>query len=227
MNSPRYHLRSEELDEIDTTYPLINIEVFLPYIEPEVPTCPLPTIELYLRRALVTSCEDVPLWRWQHPEIPAVKGQSHFRFQTPVDQSNVHSILMATFDGRDIHTCAGYSVPDRGRLSLVDPSQYDTDPFDAVSRRRTGLVAFLSIKPSEYATEVPELLFREYQDMIVAQTLTRLFALTNREWTDFNASVAYGRTARAKQVEARQAIDRGMRHGSLKVSAPSFITERT
>lgn len=203
--------------------PMVELDAFLPYIESEVPSCPLPVIELYMRRALVNSCENVPLWRWQHPELASVKAQKVFRLQTPTSESDIHSILGATLDDRDIHTCPMYHVPDRGVIQLDYCANVDSDPFDQEDRRRTGLVALLSIKPSNDATQVPELLFREYQEMIVAATLTRLFALMNRDWTDPNASYAYAKVARGKEVEARQAIDRGFRHGSLRVTAPPFI----
>lgn len=111
---------------------VVELEEFFPDIEPELPRCPAPVMELRIRDAIIEICERANVWRWEHPEIPVRVGVQEYDFVAPAADLLVHSVLNLSLNGMslehpfrdDVHTHgemrygAGYTVLDRGRIRL-------------------------------------------------------------------------------------------------------------
>lgn len=121
---------------------LVDLEVFLPDIEPELPRCPMPVIENRIRDAIIDACERANIWRWHHPEILLKAGVTDYSLLTPTSDSLIHSILSVTQNGRPIGydaRCSAHDdmlnygnalrVVDRGSINLNHAPLHDSTPM--------------------------------------------------------------------------------------------------
>lgn len=228
---------------------LIELEEFFPDIEPELPRCPTPVIEMRIRDAIIEACERAHIWRWDHPEIPVIEGVQEYDLLTPAADLLVHSILSFTLDGRsmdghsynevnhhesvNVRSQRGYSVTDRGRIRLTSKPIRSSSPLTirpilgAVaipnpSRPHTGIRALLSIKPSRTTLEVSEVLARDYYQLIVTGSLAKALKMRERPWTDMRLAQVKEREFEVLLGKAKQGIDIGFRTDSQRFRARKF-----
>ena len=119
---------------------LVELEDFFPDIEPELQRCPVPVIENRIRDCIIDACERANLWRWQHPEILLIEGETRYELATPTSDTLVHSLLDFRLDRRaddrnryeSTHEEAGFVrghyVSERGNLHLGIVPTLSTPP---------------------------------------------------------------------------------------------------
>lgn len=110
---------------------MVHIDEYLPFVEPEAPTVPVPILRRLIREALIESCEQAPIWRWHHPEVQTKAGNKIYDLVTPDAESLIHSVLSLKVNGRQLvnsgSPCidgvgSGFQVFNRGQLDLdFDP----------------------------------------------------------------------------------------------------------
>ena len=167
---------------------------FYPHILPLVRGCDTDTVDFHLRQAAIEFCRRSQCWRAELPITPVAGTETYL---VPLPADSVASMLLdfTVLDsdgnsGDDYHLVA----PNRGRqlernfrtasyvylsddgLSIsVQPIPDSTD---------AQLVPYFSLKPSQTAAGIPDFLFAQYVDAIVAGALGRLLDMPKTPWRD-------------------------------------------
>lgn len=208
---------------MSTAADLVDIDRFMPDLETELPTCPIPVIERRLRDALIEACERANLWRWDHPELYVTADNTDYEFFAPTDDSRVHSILELTYRGRDLLAYPKeFEVLDRSMIRLHNIPKVDSSPAADADRPIKGILAVLSIKPTRDAATVTRVLYDDFYDLVIIGTLARAWGMVGREWSNPNMSVVYDRHFETEIGKARQAVDRNFVTTSQRFYARRF-----
>lgn len=215
---------------------MVELEIFFPDIEPELPRCPTPVIENRIRDTIIDACERSNIWRWEMPEILLIKGVQEYDLPTPAADLLIHSILSLTLGRRAYDD---YMVTDRGRIRLgeepIADSSPQTIPITTIvggtpqtinkinpNRDAKGITATVSIKPSRTTLEVSEVLYRDYYDLIIKGSLAKGLMMLNRPWTNVKMGKEYEKKYEYALAKAKQGLDRRLRTGSQRVKLRKF-----
>jgi hypothetical protein len=156
---------------------------------PHLPGCPFPAVEVALRQAAISFCEQSLAWRHDHPEVTVVAGKAAYDFAPP-PEAVVHAIMHARFNGRQIEAQAG----DPGAHVTGWPDQAGTPRYVVggamtftlvpVPDRQGTLALAVSLKPSPVATGIAREIFDEYRDAIAHGALARLMLSPKKPYAD-------------------------------------------
>lgn len=200
------------------------LEQWMPDLEPDLVSCPVPIIERRLRESAIEACEDANVWAIMLDEIPTVAQQTSYVFQVP-ENTQVHSVLSVmhnsrplSLDDREVY------VNERGGIELNNRPKYDSDPIEQEGRRRAGLDVTVTMKPTRDATELADILFSDYHKMIIAGTLAKAFAMKNRRWSEPEEAARHRVIFEEEIADAKRAVDRGFITGSQRLERRQFAS---
>lgn len=173
---------------------MATLSDFYPHILPAVRGCDSDTVDFHLRQAAIEFCRRSQAWRAELP-ITAIADTETYTIPLPAD--SVASMLLAfdmlDSDGnstdrfwlvnanrgrklqRDNRWTAYVFLSDDGLSLNVQPT-----PDTSIAQ----LVPYLSLKPSQTATTLPDFLRDQYADAVAAGALARLLAMPKTAWRD-------------------------------------------
>lgn len=158
---------------------------------PELPGCPILLIDHTVRRAAIQFCEQSLAWKYQHPDIAVVTTTDEYSF-VPLDQTIVHAITYAEFNGLEIKTKA-----DENSVMIYD-WRNETGSPEYVFGGATSLTLVptpdlegtlkltVVLKPSPTAIGMDDDIFNEYREGIMHGALARLMLSPKKPYTDPN-----------------------------------------
>lgn len=181
---------------------MIDIEDFLPQINPKAPGVPLPTARQAILQAAMQICERSRLWK--HSVELVVNDLDDIAFTPPegavlLDYESI--LFRATPDGCDIDLEAKTSDwMDRcmrgwRRGSIPGYPKYFSQTSIGTLRIapiENGFVTInMTLKPTIDADQLPDFLMQQYGEMVAWGALGRILSTPDQPFTDFAAGAAY------------------------------------
>lgn len=175
-----------------------------PFIEPEVPGCPIGQMNLAIRRVASEFCARTKCWRER--VLVTVTDTSFTAYQPTLPaHAKVHVIEGAWFDGAELEPVAFNDLSPQELAAVTGRPRVITQRTDGqirVAPRATGsLVLNLILKPpaaGPAAYTLPDMLLEEHADAIASGALERLLGMSGKPWSDLGAaSIHAGRYERA------------------------------
>lgn len=187
---------------------------FYDLVAPDVPGCPVLVLDNALRQSAIEFCQQSLSWKYAHPDIILIAGQSVYPFDPP-DGAVVYTISYAAYNGKEVQSHVGESslrdwdwrnqtgAPDyvMGGASLtVVPTPDVAGP----------LTLIVVLQPSPDAAGVDDRLFNDDREAIIHGALSRLMLSPKKPYTSSALAVYHQqqfaiKTNRAGSNSARYA----------------------
>ena len=205
-------------------------EDFYPLILPDVPGCPLPTLDMAINRAAREFCTRALVWREQAWPVALRAGEWRYDIDPDLD-AGVVVLNSVRLDGRllDPFTDPRAIVPwgsrsgAPGRYAVsADAEQIYLDPTPSEAGQ---LILNVVLRPLLRATSLPDVLER-YSEGLAEGVKFRLLRLPNQSWTDSNGSMVALQLFEKAMSEARIETETGHVVGSLRVTPRAFGRSR-
>lgn len=190
-------------------------------IAANVPGCPRPTIEQFVRDIAIEVCEKTLAWRYQQDPIVLTPGVYEYDYEIPTGSEVVAVIHAALNSGTEfLNTLDPAVQEDLHRMYPDWPSddpnkrstprfigQFDSDHFVVApvpdNARAYSAKMFLALKPIPTASGMDKTVFDDCEMLITHGVLQHLHTLPDKSWTDYNLASYH-----AKQYTYKTALRR-------------------
>lgn len=197
----------------------IAYELFFPYVQPQVPACPDPSLVMAIRNACIQFCEDTLFLNDTIDSVQAAVGNNLYDLDAPTGQT-VSKIKRLFFDGRELF----HKTPDElnGLYGVTDwqtttgtPlffTQLATDQFMLVPvPEATGSISGqVAYKPTRASTTVDSRLLEKYAEVIALGALARVYLQPDQPYTNPSNALAAGAMFSAGISNAKAYVRGGM-----------------
>lgn len=212
----------------------MTFDQFYRFVIPYAYGAPEPAVDDALRSAAIEFCGETNVWNeWQEPQ-PGLRGVGEYEVDLPDDYSEVAQIMAASYLGRPIDpiseamldarypystwvtqtgTPYGYLQTSEGLIRLV-PIPGET--------KRGALRMRVSFRPTQDATELPDLLYTDYAEAISFGALARLLGEEKRTYSSPTGEAKYTMKFAQAKGSARIDVNRGLAPASLQVRMRPF-----
>lgn len=200
---------------------------FYDLLLPELPGCPTAMVDLHLREVAREFCSSTNVWAASLTPIDTVAGQATYALATPANSQlcRVTSLTLANdllwkLEGRDVHSSSAlrpqYQSDEppfvlNGDLTAIT---LDTAPTAATVG---GLRLEVTLKPTQTATSLPDLLLAQYAEAIRYGALARLMSMGKKPWTDRPLAAEYQQQWDTKKNFAAYQAQVGNTRATLRV----------
>lgn len=180
---------------------MIDLDAFLPQINPKAPACPAPAAYIAILQAAREICERTKLWRYSGEMVIASLDDIAL---TPPDGSLVmdfESVLFRVGDNGDVEleakTVDWMDKCMRGwrRGSIEGYPRFFTQTNMGTLRIapvETGILTVnCYLKPAMDADQLPDFLFQQYGEVVAWGALGRILSTPDQPFTDFNTGAGY------------------------------------
>jgi len=182
---------------------MADLTDFLPDVAPSVPGCPQALMLDAIRNACMRFCEDAWIIRETLAAIDVNIGVDEYTMTASAGRKPV-GIVNFLFDSRqiDIKTeeeldiiDSGWRTADPGvafYASMLTPDTFKLNrvPAEAIVG---GMIVRIATKPSNTATAVDDLLYRDWRDAIRYGALEELKEIPDKGWSDAAKATEFGR----------------------------------
>lgn len=198
-----------------------------------VPGCPRPTIEQFVRNIAIEVCEKTLVWRYEQDLLPLTAGVYEYDYEVP-DGSEVVGLIHATlFSGteylgklepvtqRELHRLyPDWPSPDTTKRTMPRyVSQFDPDHFVVApvpgSDRAYSAKMFLALRPTPTATGMDKTAMDEVEQLITHGVLQHLHTIPDKSWTDYGVASYHAKQYTYKTALKRAKANLGVAQGSL------------
>jgi hypothetical protein len=200
-----------------------------------VPGCPRPTIEQFVRDIAIEVCEKTLVWRYKQPTITLVAGTYEYAYDLPAsteitavthtklskDGVFADRLFPATQDDllRMYPDWPSSDVDKRSQpryLSQIDPSMFVVAPVPDSSVTYT-VDMFLALKPSLSSTGMEETIFNNCENLIIHGVLQHLHTIPDKSWTDYGVASYHAKQYTYKTAAKRAQVNLGVVRGPMTV----------
>lgn len=164
------------------TTPLSSL---LPFVLPQVPSCPDDVAEFNLLQAAIEFCQRTTVWRAWQGEITTLENTTRYEFVVDADAC-VTKLLMVLLDGEEVGVVApglGRQLDARESTSTYAYGELDTFEIRPQPKADLALQTFAALMPTQQATTIPAN-FQRYYDTIANGAKARLFKMKRSDWYD-------------------------------------------
>lgn len=198
-----------------------------------VPGCPRPTIEQFVRDIAIEVCEKTLAWRFEQEIIPLTAGIYEYDYEVP-DNSEVvaviHSALLGdnSFIGplpplvqEDLHRIYPDwpSTDTTKRSTPRNMGQFDPDHFVVApvpdSSKLYSVKMFLALRPTQDASGMDKTAFDELEQVITHGVLQHLHTIPDKSWTDYGVASYHAKQYTYKTASRRAKANLGVVRASL------------
>lgn len=179
---------------------------FLDDIMPELPGAETDFVESALLRAAIEFFDRTQVYKADHPAIDAVAGQGEYEWAPADEETEVCHVFNVWYDGDKLSARNGDYLADAYEYwpeETGTPAYYHEERTDALilvpspeTELAGAIVAKVALRPTLDATGIPDDLFSDHRDAIVAGALFRLLRMQKKPWTNFELATAYGQAFR-------------------------------
>lgn len=198
-----------------------------------VPGCPRPTIEQFVRDIAIEVCEKTLVWRHEQNLLPLTAGVYEYDYEVPTGSEVVGLIHAALFSGteflgdlkhapqQEIHRMyPDWPSPDTTRRSMPRfVSQFDPDHFVLApipdASKSYSVKMFLALRPTPTATGMDKTAMDEVEQLIVHGVLQHLHTIPDKSWTDYGVASYHAKQYTYKTALRRAKANLGVAKGSL------------
>lgn len=210
-----------------------SYETLLPEILPMVPGCPDTLIETSIRSAAIEFCEKTGIYQAELDPITTVGGLYEYDLEPP-NQTTVHKIMWATFDGKDLEPISTTLLEQR-KPDWRNADYYGTPEYFVKQSQSTfwmvpvpsatmvsSTIIRVQLKPTHRSTACDDVVMEDYRDSIVNGAIFRLLRIPGRDWTDLASAQIYGslfaeglQRAEREAKHADQGVARKVKYGGI------------
>jgi len=185
-----------------------KIDTLIPKVKREVPSCPRAVILDEIRNTLIDFCintdiyvQDLtPLLTVQNVnqyesdclDIPVGTELNHildiFRSSSPSTTALSKKSLTPLEAKSQIGSVSIFNFYGTGKIKYYTQKDQETILFAPTPEENQTLYVLYSLKPSQTATTIPNIILNEYQETIIHGTLYRLQMMKDSPWTDLQAA---------------------------------------
>lgn len=163
---------------------------FSPYVQPEVPGCPLFQVDTAVREAAISLLGRADLWRADPELVTVTAGSTEIDLTAPTG-AEPSRVLDITYEGRPLTKLAReeevYQILDRSTGARpTHYYQHDNErvilapaPAEAIQLR-----LFLSLKPSATGTAIPDGIGKEWRKIIATGAKAHLMLMAGVTWSN-------------------------------------------
>lgn len=195
-----------------------------------VPGCPFPVIERYVRDAAIEVCEKTLVWKVEQPAITLTQGIYNYAYTPPID-TEVHAFLSVTINDQPIHALTVEQLyqlfPDWPNTTpealsrpqyiahldadnfVLAPVPDDAEPYD--------IDMLVVLKPLRTAAGMEETILDEIENTVMDGALHRLYMLPDKNWTNMNLGQYHGQLFVSRITERRARANLGAGRASMSV----------
>jgi len=211
---------------------MATLSNFYPFVLPEVPGCPEPTVDTATLSALIDFCEKSLVVQRDLDPVTVVKGIVDYDLEPPTNQL-VSKILRVWYKGKELSPTAPDSISapevynrlfEGANVGRSDPRVYlqknDVSvslypiPKDTVANALTVRVA---LKPTRAAETIEDVLFQDYAETIAHGAKYRLLSMANKPWTNGPGASASFAAYNTGINTARQRASRGGTRADVRI----------
>lgn len=204
-------------------------------IAANVPGCPRPTIEQFVRDIAIEVCEKTLVWRYEQDPVTLAPGVYEYDYDVP-SGSEVVAVIHAALNsgGEFLNSLDPVTQEDLHRLYPDWPSadttkrssprrigQFDPDHFVVAPVPDNAKVytakMFLALKPTPTASGMDKTAFDECEQLITHGVLQHLHTLPNKSWTDYSLASYHAKQYTYKTASRRAKVNLGATRASLTV----------
>ena len=220
--------------------PTRNFDEVTQRLATNVPGCPFPVIEKYVRDAAIEVCETTLVWKYEQPSIRLTPGLHDYEYEPP-NNAEVHAFLHVTI------AIAGDTPLPIDPLTLEQlyqkyPAWPDHDP-DAQSRPQSiahldadhfvvapvpdnaelyDVRMLVALKPLRTAVGMDRTTLDEIENAVMDGALSCLYMLPDKNWTDKRAAEYHKSQFINRMSERRARANLGAGRASMTVKMRPF-----
>jgi len=200
-----------------------------------VPGCPRPTIEQFVRDIAIEVCEKTLVWRFEQEPITLTQGVYEYDYDVP-EYSEVVAVIHAalTADGdyagtltpviqEDLHRTYP-DWPSADTTKRTQPrviSQFNPDHFVVApvpdNAKVYAVKAFLALRPTPDATGMDKTAMDEVEQLIMHGVLQHLHTIPDKSWTDYGVASYHAKQYSYKTALRRAKANLGVARAPLSV----------
>lgn len=203
---------------------MATLESFLSRLMVWVPSCPRPLADQALRDAAIQFCRDTEAVQRTLTPMDVVSGVRDYAPALPAG-TRITRVLAASYRGRPL-TGAG-SQPNDGALgvpsSISSPSATSVRLYPAPDETETAVLFLdVAIEPTRTATDLPDELFDDWVEGVVALAAFHIASIPDQPFTSPVVAATAGAAYRSKMNEARTEAGRSRVRSSSRVRFNRF-----
>jgi hypothetical protein len=210
-----------------------NISSWLKDLSADVPGAPKTTLESALRSVIRSFCETTQLYIRALSPISIVANTATYTL-TPPSNTSIVMVEHAMCQDQPIYPESA-DMLDRGTENWRDQEasgqhQYMADSEKVLRLRyiptenvANGLEVWVSLKPSATTDTVPDFIVEDYYEAILDAAKAKLFKMTNKPWTNVEASEFFRTEYHEKRSVAKRRKITGLTKYVTKIMDPPFF----
>ena len=211
---------------------LIKYTEFIPHVQTDVQGCPRAAMIDAIRKTCIEFCQDSNYWRFEQDPMDLVKDEKDYEFE-PFRNTVVTTIRsMVTDDGRVSPTTEEeLDYSDHNWRDLTDtrptwyvpflPAFFRLVPFP--KETVVGVLKILvALAPTRDSTEVWEDIFTHHLTTIANGAQSKLLAIPDKTWTNFELAGVRGSMYRRRLSGAKIDAIKGFSRRTLHARAREF-----
>lgn len=206
-----------------------------------VPGCPRPTIEQFVRDIAIEVCEKTLVWRYEQDPITLTPGAYEYDYEVPEDSEVVAVIHAALFSGvefqgeltattqDDLHRLLpDWPSPDTTKratprmVSQFDPDHFVVAPVPDSAKVYTAKM-FLALKPTPDATGMDKTAMDEVEQLITHGVLQHLHTIPDKSWTDYGVASYHAKQYTYKTALKRAKVNLGSTRAPLRAQMRPLV----
>jgi len=160
---------------------------FYPFIRPDIPGCLESAFDAELLRISNHFCQNT--WAWRYDTTESVSEDDEEIYVMAPSRSILIGVVSAKVNDVNFYD---FTI-----------SSDNTIVLDSSATSDFSIVFELALKPAMNSTTLPDVLFDDHLDAIVAGVKRNLFISPKKSWTDPSLSVHYDRIYRAAVSEEK------------------------
>jgi len=206
---------------------MARISELFPDVMLYVPGCPEPLVEQKIRDAAIEFCNLSGYWQEELDPFDTEADRGTYDIDAPANAVIRHILTLkadeeilipsktVSLDRRAEHWRTRTNKPRRYVLKSMTELLLTPTPDKIYS-----ITAFASLRPSNNATEIPDILMDFQREVIASGAIFKLMTIPTRQWTDMNSAAIY-----------RQQFYRGVKQARIDANkqysnAPQFLTPK-
>lgn len=201
---------------------------FYDEVIPEMPGCPLALAADAIRRSAIDFCNDSRCYRLDHPALSAVANQPAYAW-APGTNLVVVRAETVWYDSKKLDVKGSKELdtvyarwPTESGTPLYflqeDPTQLILVPYPSAALAG-AIVAKVSVKPSQAATDIVDWIWEEYRVQIGAGAKAALMTMGDKPWTNLTMGAKYLDDYELGKALAMMRAERGYTRSTVASSA--------
>lgn len=201
-----------------------------PWVQPEVPGCPLFTLERAVREAAIDLCQRTDVWKADPQQFQILPETIDYELPQETGAEVAH-VLDLQRDGQSLIKLGSVAEVyqkignDGSRETPMWYSASDNTGIVVARRPKDAeiLMLFLSLKPDAAATSIPDTIGREYRDTLACGARAKLLLMNGQPWSNAQLGLLNQQLFDRKVAAIIRQVKFGFGGASIRVKPRPFV----